>query len=77
MNQNHPGKNMPIQLKTALKILISTVLLFIYYYIVLPPLNPFSVGFWFFLMIALIVYLVKAKGYYRDVSGGIRLCLGR
>lgn len=58
MNQNHPGKNMPIQLKTALKILISTVLLFIYYYIVLPPLNPFSVGFWFFLMIALIVYLV-------------------
>lgn len=57
MNQNHPGKNMPIQLKTALKILISTVLLFIYYYIVLPPLNPFSVGFWFFLMIALIVYL--------------------
>lgn len=58
MNQNYPGKNMPIQLKTALKILISTVLLFIYYYIVLPPLNPFSVGFWFFLMIALIVYLV-------------------
>lgn len=58
MNQNHPGKNMPIQLKTALKILISTVLMFIYYYIVLPPLNPFSVGFWFFLMIALIVYLV-------------------
>lgn len=58
MNQNNPGKNMPIQLKTALKILISTVLLFIYYYIVLPPLNPFSVGFWFFLMIALIVYLV-------------------
>lgn len=57
MNQNHPGKNIPIQLKTALKILISTVLLFIYYYIVLPPINPFSVGFWFFLMIALIVYL--------------------
>lgn len=58
MNQNYPGKNMPIQLKTALKILISTVLLFIYYYIVLPPINPFSVGFWIFLMIALIVYLV-------------------
>ena len=33
MNQNYPGKNMPIQLKTALKILISTVLLFIYYYV--------------------------------------------
>lgn len=57
MNQNHPGKNMPIQLKTALKILISTVLLFIYYYIVLPPINPCTASFWIFLMIALIVYL--------------------
>ena len=57
MNQNHPGKNIPIQLKTALKILISTVLLFIYYYIVLPPINPCTASFWIFLMIALIVYL--------------------
>ena len=57
MNQNYPGKNMPIQLKTALKILISTVLLFIYYYVVLPPINPCTSSFWIFLMIALIVYL--------------------
>lgn len=57
MNQNHPGKNMPIQLKTALKILISTVLMFIYYYVVLPPINPCTASFWIFLMIALIVYL--------------------
>lgn len=57
MNQNEYGKKMPVQLKTALKILISTVLMFIYYYVVLPPINPCTSSFWIFLMIALIVYL--------------------
>lgn len=57
MNQNEYGKKMPVQLKAALKILISTVLMFIYYYVVLPPINPCTSSFWIFLMIALIVYL--------------------
>lgn len=57
MNQNEYGRKMPVQLKTALKILISTVLMFIYYYVVLPPINPCAASFWIFLMIALIVYL--------------------
>lgn len=57
MNQNEYGRKMPVQLKTALKILISTVLMFIYYYVVLPPINPCTASFWIFLMIALIVYL--------------------
>lgn len=57
MNQNEYGKKMPVQLKTALKILISTFLMFIYYYVVLPPINPCTASFWIFLMIALIVYL--------------------
>lgn len=57
MNQNEYGRKMPVQLKTALKILISTVLMFIYYYVVLPPINPRAASFWIFLMIALIVYL--------------------
>ncbi len=57
MNQNEYGRKMPVQLKTALKILISTVLMFIYYYVVLPPINPCTSSFWIFLMIALIVYL--------------------
>ena len=57
MNQNEYGRKMPVQLKTALKILISTVLMFIYYYVVLPPINPCAANFWIFLMIALIVYL--------------------
>lgn len=52
------NSNFPNALKTALKLVISTVIVFILFYIFLPPINPMSTSFWIFLAITIAIYLL-------------------
>ena len=51
-------KKLPIAAKTAIKLLISTAIVFILFYVFLPPINPMSTGFWVFIAAAAAIYLV-------------------
>ena len=50
-------KSNPI-MRAALKLLISSVAVFIIFYVTLPPLNPLSSEFWTFLTAVLAIYLL-------------------
>lgn len=50
-------KKSPPILSTIIKLLISTAIVFILFYVFLPPINPLSTGFWIFLTAALVIYL--------------------
>jgi len=53
MMQNDKTKNL---LRRAGGFLVATLLNFLLFYVMLPPINIYSRGFWFFLMLVLIVY---------------------
>ena len=50
-------KSNPI-MRAALKLLISSIAVFIIFYVTLPPLNPLSSEFWTFLTAVLAIYLL-------------------
>ena len=44
-------------IKTAVKLLISSAIVFLLFYVMLPPINPLAYEFWLFLTMVLAIYL--------------------
>ena len=44
-------------IKTAVKLLISSAIVFLLFYLMLPPINPLANEFWIFLTAVLVIYL--------------------